>query len=81
MLIVMDPHRLLVDVRLERVIGIREGWNFVGHHLLLVGFQLPASCFQLVLSNPSQSASQHIAYDGHTINWKPAAGSWKLTRP
>ncbi len=30
-LVVMDPHRLLVDMRLEGVIGVGEGWNCVWH--------------------------------------------------
>ena len=30
-LVVMDAHRLLVDVRLERVVVVRQRWNFVGH--------------------------------------------------
>ena len=35
MLAVMDPHRLLVDVRLQRVVVVWEGRDFVGHSLLL----------------------------------------------
>jgi hypothetical protein len=26
-LVVMDPHRLFVDVRLQRVVVVRKGWN------------------------------------------------------
>jgi hypothetical protein len=53
MLVVMDPHRLLVDVRLQGVIGIRKGWDFVGHALLLrrqpsaLSCQLSAVFFRL----------------------------------
>jgi hypothetical protein len=31
MLVVMNPHRLFVDVRLERVVVVRQRRNFVGH--------------------------------------------------
>jgi hypothetical protein len=27
----MELHRRLVDVRLERVVGVGERWDFVGH--------------------------------------------------
>ncbi len=30
-LVVVDPHRLLVDVRLERVVVVRQRGQFVGH--------------------------------------------------
>ena len=53
MLVVMDPHRLLVDVRLEGVIGVWEWGYFVGHALLL-----SSSC-QLLSAVSSQSAFQH----------------------
>jgi hypothetical protein len=28
---VVQPHRLLVDVGLQRVVGVRKGWDFVRH--------------------------------------------------
>ena len=31
MLVVMDLHRLLVDVRLERVVVVRQRWNCMRH--------------------------------------------------
>ena len=34
MLIVMDLHRQLVDVRFERVERVRKRWNDVGHRTL-----------------------------------------------
>jgi hypothetical protein len=33
--VVVDLHRLLVDVRLERVVVVRQGRNLVGHGTLL----------------------------------------------
>jgi hypothetical protein len=32
---VVDPHRLLVDVRLERGVVVGESWNLVRHRSLL----------------------------------------------
>jgi hypothetical protein len=36
-LVVMELHRRLVDVRLERVVGVGERWYLVGHGLDLLG--------------------------------------------
>jgi hypothetical protein len=30
-LVVVDTHRLLVDVGLERAVVVRQGWDLVGH--------------------------------------------------
>ena len=38
-LVVVDPHRLLVDVRLQRVVVVGKVGNFVGHLGLLHGSQ------------------------------------------
>ena len=37
-LVVMEFHRRLVDVRLERVVGVGERWDGVGHGSPLSGF-------------------------------------------
>src|SRR4029453_1958086 len=34
-LVVVEPHRLLVDVRLERVVVVRKRWYFERHGFLL----------------------------------------------
>src|SRR5690606_17440011 len=35
-LVVVDAHRLFVDVRLQRVIRIRQRWQFVSHSNILL---------------------------------------------
>src|SRR5690606_39998731 len=32
MLVMVDPHRLLIDMRLQRVVSIRQRWKFVSHY-------------------------------------------------
>ena len=41
MLVVVNLHRLRVDVRFERSGGIRKGWKFVGHSGVDDGKQMP----------------------------------------
>jgi hypothetical protein len=65
MLVVMDPHRLLVDVRLERGVIVRQRWNFVGHSTLLEGDSPPGYS-----ANIRSSAS--LAFDrvgSGTVMW------------
>ena len=62
-LVVVDPHRLLVDVRLERVVVVRQIGDFVAHQLLPVHFGR--------LHRPI-SISTHAAKSTDSGCWSPA---------
>src|SRR5437588_5755970 len=54
-LAVMKLHRLLVDVRLERVVVVGERWKFVGHSPLLFGtFRDGRSCITPGYASPAK---------------------------
>ena len=65
MLVVMERHRLLVDVRLQRVVGVRKGGNLVCHRAVSLGSAvswrtLPVG-LRLTHDPPHPSAAAHRA--------------------